>query len=244
MYRLARCRSPSLGVEAPFSLDPQPFPTVISRRILRGHLADIFVSYSRLDHHRVKPIAERLASLGYSVWWEVRDENASADKVESALEGARVVLAVWSVNALNSSWVCAESARALDAGKLAQMRIDDVDPPFPFNAAACADLNGTRSEWGPLEDTLTRIARKTAPQRADIPALGAMVTPAVTGTPKLITFAIGAALAAFAGAEPAAYSGVMSPDQLQLALTGVLGVGAICAVLSAYRLLAVRRAGG
>lgn len=207
-------------------------------------MAHIFVSYSRLDHDRVKPIAERLGSLGYGVWWQARDENASADEVESALESARAVLTVWSDNALNSSWVTAESARALDSGKLAQMRIDDVDPPFPFNAAPCADLSGTRSEWGPLEDTLTRIARGAAPPQADIPALGAMASPAVTGTPKLITFAIGAAFAAFAGAAPAAYSGVMSPDQFQLALTGVLGVGAICAVLSAYRLIAVRRAGG
>lgn len=207
-------------------------------------MADIFVSYSRLDHDRVKPIAERLGSLGYSVWWEARDENASADEVESALESARAVLTVWSANALNSSWVTAESARALDSGKSAQARIDDVDPPFPFNAAPCADLSGKRSEWGPLEDTLTRIARNTSPPQADNPALGAMATPAVTGTPKLITFAIGAALAAFAGAAPAAYSGVMSPDQFQLALMGVLGVGAICAALSGYRLIAMRRAGG
>ncbi|MGH6951232.1 MAG: toll/interleukin-1 receptor domain-containing protein, partial [Vitreimonas sp.] len=117
-------------------------------------MADIFVSYSRLDHDRVKPIAERLGSLGYSVWWEARDENASAEEVENALDSAHAVLAVWGVNALNSSWVYAEAARALDTGKLAQARIDDIELPLPFNAAACADLSGTRSEWGPIEDTL------------------------------------------------------------------------------------------
>jgi hypothetical protein len=206
-------------------------------------LADIFVSYSRLDHERVKPIVDRLGSLGYSVWCETR-VKASSEEVESQLESARAVLTVWSANAINSSWVHAESARALDAGKLAQARIDNVEPPFPFNAAACADLSGARSEWGPLEDTLSRIARNAATPQTAVPALGAFTTPAVTGTPKLITFAIGAALAAYAGAAPAAYSGVMSPDQLQLSLTGMLGVGVICAVLSAYRLVAVRRAGG
>ncbi len=207
-------------------------------------MADIFVSYSRLDHDRVKPIADRLASLGYSVWWEARDKNASAEEVERHIESARAVLALWSANALNSSWVCAECARGLDTGKLAQARIDNVELPLPFSAVPCAELSGARSEWGLLEDTLARIARNAAPPQADVPALGALATPAVTGMPKLITFAIGAALMAFAGAAPAAYSGVMSPDQLQLTLTGVLGVGAICAVLSAYRLIAVRRAGG
>lgn len=207
-------------------------------------MADIFVSYSRLDHDRVKPIVDRLTSLGYSVWCEPRDQNASAEDVERRLEAARVVLTLWSANALNSSWVYAESAHALDAEKLAQARIDAIDVPLPFNAVGCADLSGTRSEWGPLEDTLTRIARNAAPPTPEVPALGALATPPVTGMPKLITFATAAAFIAYAGAAPAAYSGIMSPDQFQLALTGMLGVGVLCTALSAYRLIAIRRAGG
>jgi hypothetical protein len=209
-------------------------------------LADIFVSYSRLDQERVKPIVDRLGSLGYSVWWEPREraDAAFVDEVESELEQARAVLTLWSFNARNSSWVYAESAHALDAGKLAQARLDPVELPLPFNAAPAADLSGGRSEWGPLEDALARIARNAPPPLNDIPKLGALATPAVAGMPKLVAFAVGATLAAFAGAVSAADNGVMTPDQLQLALTGMLGVGVVCAVLSGYRLIAVSRAGG
>jgi hypothetical protein len=207
-------------------------------------LADIFVSYSRLDQERVKPIVDRLGSLGYSVWSDPRVRESAVEEVEKELDAAKVVLTLWSDNARNSSWVYAESARALDAGKLAQARIDAIELPLPFNAAPTADLSGSRSEWGPLEDTIARIARNAAPPLEAVPQLGLLATPAVTGMPKLIAFATGATLLAFSGAMSAAANGVMTPDQLQLALTGMLGVGVICAGLSAYRLVAVSRAGG
>src|SRR5262245_43969143 len=96
-----------------------------------GTLADIFVSYSRLDHERVKPIVDRLESLGYSVWCEPRESAAAAavQEVEAQLDQAKAVLTLWSANARNSSWVHAEAARAFDAGKLAQARLDAVELP-------------------------------------------------------------------------------------------------------------------
>lgn len=209
-------------------------------------MADIFVSYSRLDQERVKPIVDRLGSLGYSVWWAPREraDAAAVQEVEAQLDQAKAVLTLWSANARNSSWVHAEAARAFDAGKLAQARLDAIDAPLPFGAAPAADLSGARGEWGPLEDTLARIVRSAPPPLADVPTLGPLATPAVTGAPKLIAFAIGATLTAFGGAVSAAADGVMSPDQLQLALTPMLGVGLVCATLSAYRLITVSRAGG
>jgi hypothetical protein len=77
-----------------------------------------------------------------------------------------------------------------------------------------------------------------------LPQAGALSTPPQTGTPKLLTVAATAALVAYAGAVSAAFNGVMSPDQLQAAMFGVLGVGGVCAALTALRLRAVRRAGG
>jgi hypothetical protein len=209
-------------------------------------LADIFVSYSRLDHDRVKPIVDRLESLGYSVWWDkhLRTDEAFADEVEGELDRAKAALAVWSANAINSTWVCAEAARALDAGKCAHVRIDNVDLPQLFNGVDAADMSGGKSVWGPLEDRLARIVRNAAPPAGQTPRLGALATPAATGAPKLTAVALAAALAAFVGALSAAYDGVLSPDQLQLAATGVLAVGGLCAALSAYRLIAVTRAGG
>jgi hypothetical protein len=76
------------------------------------------------------------------------------------------------------------------------------------------------------------------------PSLGPFATPAAAGAPKLLTAANGATLAAYGAAVSAAHNGIMSPEQLQIALIGMLGVGGASALVSAQRLIAVSRAGG
>jgi hypothetical protein len=141
--------------------------------------------------------------------------------------------------------VYAESSRGLDAGKFLQLRLDDVQPPLPFNALEVADMSAGRMQWAPLEDALARTVRggSPGPQRTP-PSLGPLATPAVAGAPKLLSLATGTALAAYAAAVSAAYNGVMAPEQLQMALIGVLGVGGVSALVSAQRLAAISRAGG
>ena len=222
------------------------YVNIRTRQPERGPLADIFVSCSRLDQERVKPVVDRLGSLGYSVWWDKRERTgrAHADEVESQIESARAVLALWSASARNSTWVWAEAARALDAGKLAQARLDAIELPPPFDALEVADLSGARGAWGPLEDTLARIVRGAAPAQSETPKLGPLATPTGLGAPKLIAIAISAGLAAYAGAMSATYNGVMTTEQLQLALLGVLAVGVVSTAVSAQRLIALSRAGG
>lgn len=211
-------------------------------------MADVFISYSRLDHDRVKLIADRLGSLGYSVWWDrhLRAGQVFASEIERQLDSARAVLTAWSHNARNSTWVYAESSRGLDHDKFLQLRLDQTPLPLPFDALQAADMSGERGEWGQLEDALARLVRQggaSAPLRRVSPP-GLLATPAAAGSPKLLSVATGATLAAYAGAVSAAYNGVMSPDQLQIALTGMIGVAGASAVLTAHRLFAVSRAGG
>lgn len=208
-------------------------------------MADVFISYSRLDHERVKPIADRLTSLGYSIWRREHAGQAIVDEAERELDAARALLAVWSRNARNSTWVFAEASRAFDAGKLVQLRIDDTPPPAPFDTLRSADMSGDAGAWGPLEDALARTARGEPQQSAPLRAApGPFATPEATGAPKLFAAASAAALAAYAAAASAAHNGVLTPDQLQIALIGVIGVGGLSALLSAYRLIAISRAGG
>lgn len=211
-------------------------------------MADVFISYSRLDHDRVQPIADRLSSLGYSIWWDkhLRAGQVFVDEIERQLDDARAVLTAWSVNARNSTWVYAESARGLDSNKFLQLRLDDVRLPLPFEALQVADMGSGRSEWGKLEDSLTRIVRdrRPPPPIERLPQVGALSTPPQGGMPRLLTAATTASLVAYAGAVSAAYNGVMTPEQLQTAMLGVLGVGGVCAALTAERLFAIRRAGG
>jgi hypothetical protein len=209
-------------------------------------LADVFISYSRLDQERVKLIADRLTSLGYSVWRDrpLRTGQAFVDEIERELDSARAVLTVWSHNARNSTWVFAESSRALDAGKLLQLRLDRAQPPLPFDALECADMSADRAEWGQLEDALSRMVRGSGASDAkeSVTGVGPLATPAAAGAPKLLSIATGAALVAYAGAVSAAYAGVMAPEQLQLALFGVLAVAGVSALVSAQRLAAIARA--
>lgn len=234
-------------IEAPFSLDPQRCGAVTSRsRSWRGLVADIFVSYSRLDQERVQPIVERLQSLGYSVWCDphLRQDQAFADEVQAELDSAKAVLTVWSWNARNSTWVGAASAAALDAHKLLQVRLDGADLPAPFDALPVADMRGR--EWGTLEHAIASVVREGAhPHAAELPgAQRAVATPSSAGAPTLVAIALGATLLAFAGALSATINGAMTSGQLQFALTGMLGVGAICTALSAYRVRIVARSGG
>jgi hypothetical protein len=118
--------------------------------------------------------------------------------------------------------------------------------PLPFEALPIAEMTGGKSEWGMLEDALARIVREQRPpaplDRLEKPGL--LPTAAAAGAPKLLTAAATATLLAYAGAVSAAVNGVMTPDQLQIAMFGMIGVGGICAAITAQRLAAVRRSGG
>jgi len=207
-------------------------------------LADIFISSSRLDADRVRPIAERLSSLGYSVWWErpERTGQAALDETAAQLDDAKAVLTIWSANARNSSLVCAESALAFDAHKLLQLRIDAAAAPAPFNAHAIADMRGS-GEWGVLEDKLARLVRDGA-LTEDADARAPIPTPTLGAIPKALTFALVTTLLAFAITVGATLNGTMTSTQLQIASTGALTIGFICAAVSGFRLLIVLRAGG
>lgn len=207
-------------------------------------MADIFISSSRLDQDRVKPIADRLSSLGYSVWWErpPRTGHAAIEEGASQLDTAKAVLTIWSANARNSSLVCAESAKAFDEGRLVQLRLDNVTTPSPFAALPIADMRGA-GEWGVLEDSLARRVRG-GDESQEPDTSRALPTPAAGGVPKILTVAIFAALLAFVGALSAALNGAMSSAQLQIAATGILVIGLICAAISGFRLITVLRAGG
>lgn len=209
-------------------------------------MAEIFISWSRLDDERVKPIADRLASLGYSVWWERRAGKSFAADAERELEAARAVLTIWSHNARNSTWVYAEASYGLEKDKLLQLRLDHAALPAPFDGMPAADMSDERQEWGLIEDALARLVRKgEAPtQLSPSRGPGLLATPAAIGAPKLLAIAAASTLAAYAGAVSAAANGVLSPDQLQMALTGVIGVAGASATLAAHRLITVARAGG
>jgi len=210
-------------------------------------VADVFISYSRPDRARVDAIAERLASLGYTVRRQPPEQGAaSAETCARQIESAAAVLAVWTHRARASTTVFAQAGYALDAGKLLQMRLDPIAPPAPFHALPLADMSGAKSEWGPLEDALARLANGAAMPEAEapLPAPGLLATAPPLGAPKRFTSAALLSLAVFAFALWAAYAGAMPLDYAQYALAGALTLALGVTAFTAFRLLAIRRAGG
>lgn len=208
-------------------------------------MADVFISYSRLDQEQVKPIAERLQSLGYTIWWDKpeRGRQAPRDQRERELDASRVVIVVWSTDALSATQVQAEAARALDAGKLLPLKIEPVAPPPPFNVIEAFDVTGAAA-WGPLEQALAQRVRGAESAVTQSGTLGPLPVLSTAGAPKLVTFALIASLAAYAMALSATFNGVMAPAQLQITLAGILCVTVACTVLAGFRLFASLRAGG
>lgn len=199
-------------------------------------MTEIYVSYSRLDHERVKPLIERLQSLGYTV--------SRGDAIVAAPESAPTTLVLWSASARNSAQVTAQAALALDQGKLVQARLDPVAPPAPFDALASANLSSTAAEYGALEDALARVARGEDVALANNKASSAWwSTPECLGAPKSVAFATIAAVCAFAGAISAVQNGLMPPAPLQTILWGCIGVSVLCAMLGGLRRFMLWRAG-
>jgi len=210
-------------------------------------MADVFISYSRLDHERVSPIAARLAASGYDIWWDKKLQAGQifVDEIEKQLDSARAVLTAWSSNARNSTWVYAEASRGLDAKKLVQVRLDGAHLPLPFDALQVTDLSGRQNDWGQLESGLQRLIKGGPPPDPVRVVPEVRGIPAVAGAPKLLSGLTAAGLGAYAVALSNTHLGSgLTPDQLQMGMTGLVGIAGASTVLTAQRLLAITRAGG
>jgi len=104
--------------------------------------SDVFISYARENRATAEQLADALAAQGLRVWWD-RDIAAGSEfseVIEAQLDGARVVLALWSPDSVRSAFVRDESARALKAGKLLPVRIEEVELPLGFGQIHTLDL--------------------------------------------------------------------------------------------------------
>lgn len=114
------------------------------RREFRSPMADIFLSYSKADRDFAGDLARVFAAQGWTVWWDKRIEVTSdwARAIETELNDARCVVALWSPSSVESDWVRAEAERARRHGKLVSCIIEATDPPLQFESLQAADLRG------------------------------------------------------------------------------------------------------
>jgi adenylate cyclase len=130
-------------------------------------MTDIFISYARSTEAQAQAMGEALRAQGYGVW---RDDQLPAHRaysevIEERLRGAAAVVVIWSAEAVASQWVRAEANIAREAGTLVQLRIDDTNPPLPFNEIHCAqmkDWNGQTDApgWLKVLDSIAELVGK------------------------------------------------------------------------------------
>lgn len=111
-------------------------------------MADIFISYKKEDAGRVDRIVEGLRAEGFSVWWDhAITPGAQWDQtIQTELNNAAMVIAVWSELSVNAPWVKEEAGVGKARGRLLPVRIDAVEPPLGFGLIQMADLVGWKGD--------------------------------------------------------------------------------------------------
>ena len=104
----------------------------------------VFVSYSRTDLDRARPVIALLEGAGFDVWWDGRLEGGEnyLAITENALETADCVLVLWSQTSVGSHWVRDEAQRGRERGCLVPLSLDGTMAPLGFRQFQLLDISG------------------------------------------------------------------------------------------------------
>ena len=126
-------------------------------------MANLFLSYSRKDAARAFRLAEWLEREGHDVWRDEDDIGGGASfssEIENALKECDAVLALWSVDSVQSAWVRDEAAFGRDAGKLIPFSLDGTAPPLGFRQFQSIDLSKWRHGQPPAAEHIRRAIER------------------------------------------------------------------------------------
>ncbi len=133
-------------------------------------MADVFVSYSRIDKARVAPLVAAIQAQGWSVWWDpaINPGQEFDSQIEAELQAAAAVMVVWTPTSVSSRWVRGEAREAADRGILVPVRFEGARLPMDVRAIHTTDLDswGDDRESVPFQDLLRALGAMIARQRA------------------------------------------------------------------------------
>jgi len=143
-------------------------------------MASLFLSYSREDMGRVRPLAAALEREGHQVWWDrhIAGGEEFAEAIEQALEAADVVVVCWTATSVRSAWVRDEAAAGRDSGRLVPVTLDGCPPPLGFRQYQTIDLSSWsgRPQSRALDPLKAAVAERTA-GGPKVPEAGARPSP-------------------------------------------------------------------
>lgn len=142
-------------------------------------MAEVFISYARINESTAKRIADALKLNGFKVWRDdqLPTHRAYNDIIEQKLRSAVAVVVLWSKDSVHSQWVRAEAELARTEDKLVQGLLDGTMPPLPFNQIQCANLkrwggNPSHPGWIKLLDGVSALAHGERAERVKAPHWG------------------------------------------------------------------------
>ena len=105
-------------------------------------MADIFLSYSRLDLPRARQFEQALEQCGWNVFWdrELLPGEGFRKAIEHELKQAHCVIVLWSHTSVGSEWVIDEAESGKQNGRLVSVRLDEVEMPLGFRQLQAASL--------------------------------------------------------------------------------------------------------
>jgi tetratricopeptide (TPR) repeat protein len=109
-------------------------------------MARVFLSYDREDAKTAAPLVTAFEQHGHSVWWDkhIGGGTQYAKEIEHELNGADVVVVVWSAASVESPWVRDEAAAGRDRGRLVPLSLAGTSPPLGFRQFQSIDLGDWR----------------------------------------------------------------------------------------------------
>ena len=134
-------------------------------------MTSLFLSYSREDIERIRPLAEAIEKAGHDVWWDrhIMGGEEFSGAIEQALESAEIVIVAWTSKSVKSPWVRDEAAAGRDRHCLIPVTLDGCEPPLGFRQYQTIDLkkwNGRADS--PALDPLNQAIDKACGRASDV----------------------------------------------------------------------------
>src|SRR5262249_52747150 len=92
-------------------------------------MANVFISYARVDHQVAKALADHLTANKLTEWWDRRllPGDEFRREIDAQIDAADAVIVMWSDASIKSGYVCDEAQRAKDKDKFIATRLDGFE---------------------------------------------------------------------------------------------------------------------